>query len=301
MQLKPSTAAAAACILEASARKPGNVHRFRDFADAGYVEFLLSAAAIAPLMERARQRGVGKTILKAVRRTRELARTNTNLGIILLLVPLAAVPDDAPLNMGITRVLNGLTHDDARQAYRAIRLARPGGLGTVAEQDVAGEPTVTLRDAMILAAERDNIARQYANGFCEVFEVGVPALADGLRRGWTVEETIIGCHLQLMAALPDSLIARKCGRAEAEESARRASVVLQRGWPAGEGQAAFAELDDWLCGVGHERNPGAAADLAAASLYVALRQGTMLLPFDRPWSARGDARMPPRLGLEPSG
>ena len=32
-----------ACIWEATARKPGNVHRFRDFADVGYLDFLVSA------------------------------------------------------------------------------------------------------------------------------------------------------------------------------------------------------------------------------------------------------------------
>ena len=35
-----------ACIWEATARKPGNVHRFADFDDASYVDFLLSAVAL---------------------------------------------------------------------------------------------------------------------------------------------------------------------------------------------------------------------------------------------------------------
>ena len=38
----PGTLAAVACVLEASARKPGNVHRFADFDDATYVDFMLS-------------------------------------------------------------------------------------------------------------------------------------------------------------------------------------------------------------------------------------------------------------------
>ena len=81
-----------ACILEATARKPGNVHRYADFADATYLDFLLSAAAIAPVMEQAPRRRVGETVLRAVRATRRVVATNTNLGTILLLAPLAAVP-----------------------------------------------------------------------------------------------------------------------------------------------------------------------------------------------------------------
>ncbi len=43
----PGQLAQLACLLEATARKPGNVHRFRDFDDAHYLDFVLSASAIA--------------------------------------------------------------------------------------------------------------------------------------------------------------------------------------------------------------------------------------------------------------
>src|SRR5947209_9856921 len=81
-----------ACIWEATARKPGNVHRYRDFEDLTYFDFLVSAAAIAPVLDCANNRRVGQTILEAIDATRRLVRTNTNLGIVLLLAPLATVP-----------------------------------------------------------------------------------------------------------------------------------------------------------------------------------------------------------------
>src|SRR4051795_2927126 len=59
-----------ACVWEATARKPGNVHRYRDFEDVTYLDFILSAAAIAPVLESAVGRPVGQTILDAVRATR---------------------------------------------------------------------------------------------------------------------------------------------------------------------------------------------------------------------------------------
>ncbi|MFP3607729.1 triphosphoribosyl-dephospho-CoA synthase, partial [Paraburkholderia sp. SIMBA_053] len=62
-------------------------------------------------------------------------------------------------------------------AYRAIALANPGGLGDAPEQSVHAPPTVDLREAMSLAAERDSIARQYANGFADIFGLGLGAIA----------------------------------------------------------------------------------------------------------------------------
>jgi triphosphoribosyl-dephospho-CoA synthase len=223
--------AQAACLLEVTARKPGNVHRFRDFDDATLIDFLLSAAAIGPLMETARGRRVGETVLAAVRATRRVTRGNTNLGIILLLAPLAAVPREDELRAGVERVLAGLDREDARLVYQAIREAAPGGLGEVSEQDVRAEPTLSLREVMALAAERDLVARQYADGFRAIFDDGVHVLRDALALVQELETAIVECHLHLMATFPDTLIARKRGMAEAAEAAARARDVLRAGWP----------------------------------------------------------------------
>jgi triphosphoribosyl-dephospho-CoA synthase len=261
-----------ACIWEATARKPGNVHRFCDFADTHYLDFLLSAAAIAPVLDTAPQRRVGATVLEAMRATRQVVATNTNLGIVLLLAPLATVPHADELRSGVEHVLAGLDIADARLVYEAIRLAVPGGLGRVEEQDVAAEPTQTLRQVMALAADRDLVARQYVTVFREVFDEGVPALLDGLQRTGTLEGAIIHCHLSWMANHPDSLIARKRGVAEAEEAGRRARQSLES-W-----RGDFAEigdLDAWLRAEGHSRNPGTSADLVTATLFVAVRTGVI--------------------------
>jgi triphosphoribosyl-dephospho-CoA synthase len=94
-----------------------------------------------------------------------------------------------------------------------------------------------------------------------------------------LEPSIIHCHLHLMASYPDTLIARKCGMAEAVESAARARRVLEAGWPhTRDGRTALVELDVWLRADGHRRNPGTSADLTAACLFVALREGTIAVP-----------------------
>jgi triphosphoribosyl-dephospho-CoA synthase len=262
-------------MLEVTARKAGNVHRERDFADTHFLDFLLSAAAIAPAFDRAASVSVGQTILDAIAATRRWTQTNTNLGIVLLIAPLAAVPAKEPLASGVEAVLDGLTVEDARLAYRAIRLAQPGGLGQAADQDVVTEPTLSLTEVMRLAAERDLVALQYVTGFEAVLKLGLPALERGWKpHGW--ERAIQLAHLRLLAAYGDSLIARKCGAAMAEEARRRAADVLGRGFPDHvEGDPAFRELDNWLRADGNRRNPGATADLITACLFAGLRQGTL--------------------------
>ena len=46
----------------------------------------------------------------------------------------------------------------ARACYAAIRIANPGGMGKVDEQDLTTEPNITLLQAMRLAEQRDRIA-----------------------------------------------------------------------------------------------------------------------------------------------
>jgi triphosphoribosyl-dephospho-CoA synthase len=283
--LPPSILGYTACIWECTARKPGNVHPGASFTDTTYVDFLLSAAAMAPVLDDAPFRGIGATVLEGVRRTQKVVAGNTNLGMLLLLAPLAAAPAHKPLQTGVRAALQDATHVDARNVYEAIRLANPGGLGKVETEDVAHEPTGGLREVMALAADRDLIARQYVNGFRGVFLVGLPALTEGLRFGLGLERAIIFCHLRLMAACPDSLIARKRGKVEAEEAARRAAAVLDAGWPKDRAaETALAGVDAWLRAEGNGRNPGTTADLVAASLYVALREGTIRLPLTISWS-----------------
>lgn len=275
----PGKLAQFACILEVTARKAGGVHRFADFADLDYLDFLFSASAIAEPLDRASRDGIGRAVLSAVEATRRIVATNSNLGIILLLAPMAAVPLDENLPDGLARAIAETTIDDSRLVYEAIRLANPGGMGQVREQDISREPTVTLREAMILAADRDLIARQYANGFEEVLTLGLTALKRRILKHQPLENAIIGAHLEILANCPDTLIARKTDWERAREASRLAFDVLDSGWPdGGEGWTRFRALDQWLRSDGHRLNPGATADLTAAVLFAGLRDGTIQLP-----------------------
>ncbi|MFN2168422.1 MAG: triphosphoribosyl-dephospho-CoA synthase, partial [Anaerolineae bacterium] len=165
-----------ACLLEVSADKPGNVTWGKDFWDTRFVDFMASAIAVGPAFRDASKKPVGDIVYQAVQDTYCLANTNTNLGMILLMAPLARAaarghPDG--LRAGVRQVLAELTVDDARKAFAAIMLAAPGGLGDAGRYDVRREDVdITLLEAMGLAQDRDSVAREYATDFSLTFELG---------------------------------------------------------------------------------------------------------------------------------
>lgn len=276
-----AAAAQLACLLEASAPKPGNVSPGVSFHDTRYEDFLASAAAIAPAFLNVHRQSLGATIRRAIDDTRAWTSANTNLGIVLLLAPLAHAalePSPRSLRERVRRVLASTTVDNAAAVYAAIRLARPGGLGDVETEDVAALPTVTLSQAMELAADRDNVAREYVTAFERTFTVGAPALSKARAAGLDWSNAVIECYLSLLASAPDTLIARKLGPDAALDVTQQAAAVLAAGGGrSNAGRRAMASFDLYLRDLRNTRNPGTTADITAAATYVVLlssgRQG----------------------------
>lgn len=262
------TLAQLACLWEASARKIGNVHPKASFAGTTYLDFVTSAVAIGPAF--ASSTTLGMTVLNAVETTRGIVHQNTNLGMILLLAGILFPPRLA-------------SESDTEQVFRAISLANPGGLGD-SEHDVRKPPEISLFEAMSLAANRDVIARQFVNDFFDVHHTGVPALLKGFASFHSLEAAIIHCQLAWLSAFPDSLIARKNGNAIAEDVQRQVqSLNGQGGLMTPAGRAAGIALDSRLRSEGNRLNPGTSADLVAACLFVALREGKIPLDAPFPW------------------
>lgn len=274
-----------ACGLDVAVRKPGNVSRHSGGHGMQAQAFLASAeVSAAPLF--ARGAPVGERIEAAVAATRAAAGCNTNLGILLLCAPLAAAfeglasrdaswcIDPVALRGALQTVLAGLDIDDARAAYRAIALANPGGLGQAGEQDVAAAPTIDLRAAMSLAAGRDSIARQYANGYADVFGRGLAALSTEPLTGGRPARAVQLVFLTFLATWPDTHIVRKLGCATAQTVTAEAAAWLARFRhdPAAGESAGFAAWDEHLKSAGI--NPGTSADLTVCTLFA----GALLRP-----------------------
>ena len=169
------------------------------------------------------------------------------------------------LRPALEAVLAELNRDDAAAAFRAITLAQPGGLGDAPAEDVRRPPSVGLRDAMALAAGRDSIARQYATGFADLFDIALPQLPPGEITPASVQRVF----LALLARLPDSHIVRKHGEAVAQtvmSAAQHWQAQLEAGAVLDE-TAAFIAWDVALKSAAI--NPGTTADLTVAALMLA--------------------------------
>ncbi|WP_437186158.1 triphosphoribosyl-dephospho-CoA synthase [Planctomicrobium sp. SH668] len=262
-----------ACLLECTAPKPGNVSPGKRFADLTYDDFVRSAEVIAPILAVSADSGVGQAILNAVKATRSAVGTNTNLGMVLLLAPLAAIPLGISCAAGIESVLRGIDLSQTALIYEAIRHAQPGGLGEVDQNDVSQTPQITILEAMAQVPS-DKIAWQYTHSYEDVLGFGCERFLARLSKGQDELEAIVGLHLDYLANQSDSLILRKCGEEVAIEAQRRANRIVSLETSDNLVSAnAIEEFDLWLRGDGHRRNPGTTADLIAATLFSLMRDG----------------------------
>jgi triphosphoribosyl-dephospho-CoA synthase len=272
-----------ACLWEATIPKPGNVHPDASFDDLTYDDFVHSAEAIAPILGTSENKRVGELVLHAAQATMKAVGKNTNLGIILILAPLAVAKRQSK---PVDTVLEQLGVQDAIDVYQAIRVMQPGGMGKVPEQDVSDIPTITLLDAMRLAEDRDLIARQYSIGYHDVQQLLLPHLKQKYLH-FSLDHECINVHASLVlsvqsafltgiAEMGETLIRRKCGEAVEKTAQLHARQILQSGWPRTEhGLDLFQQFDTWLRADGHRRNPGTMADLIAATLFLALEEGVI--------------------------
>lgn len=265
-----------ACTLDVTVRKPGNVSQHSAGHRMQAQMFLDSAkAAAGPLFIAGH--GVGQRIEAAMRGTWATVGCNTNLGILLLCAPVAVAAErgGTATRASLESVLASLDIDDARAAFRGIALANPGGLGSAAEQDVHAEPTIGLREAMGLAAERDLIARQYRDGYGDLFDRLLPVDFLATPCNLAVSSTVAAVqalYLDLLSSFADSHIVRKHGIPVAQTVMAAAQVWRQRA-AAGEpldASPAFIAWDESLKAQGV--NPGTTADMTVAVLMLSALQ-----------------------------
>lgn len=290
--MDPSLVAACgslAMLLEASASpKPGNVGPRHG----RFEHFIASALACRPALEGAAREGrsLGRWFRRAVEASaRAQPGGNTHFGTFLLLVPLAAGagerwrgPRPNPVSFRNARVggreggvrgrarrmVRATTVEDAVEFYRAfraapVRVAPLGGpldLRSSRAVEALRKREVNLFDAVTMAAGRDRVAKEWANGFAEC-EWARGRLALHLRRrGWN--DALVRTYLDLLARAPDSLVAVKFGKSVAREVQRRAALLR------GASPERIARWDGALVRQGI--NPGSTADVLAAALFLHL-------------------------------
>jgi triphosphoribosyl-dephospho-CoA synthase len=281
-----------ACILEASAPKPGNVNRYHDFSDTKYEHFLASGVSIGKAAGKACERGykaaigdigfneigIGGLIKYSVHESQKWHRgRNTNLGISILLIPLSSAfgatlsqGSDGEIRENLDKIIKESTHLDTINLYEAIRRAKPGGLGRVDELDVLDSfdeiKNKKINLFKVMENCNDSIARELVTKMKISFEMGCPCLIKEYSKTGDINKAIVKAFLEILSKVPDSLIERKNGKEIALQVSKKARRVLN-------GDISLEEFDKFLRSKGNKLNPGTTADLITSSLMIALSKG----------------------------
>lgn len=262
-----------ACNAELDALKPGNVHRHSAGHGMEVVHFEQAAkAAAGPIADPAAS--VGKRILRATEASVAAAGLNTNLGIVLLCAPLAKAACETTFDVGLRRrlgtILSSLDEQDAEDAFAAIRIANPAGMGTVEQGDVRAHPQhLTLIAAMHLAADRDRIANAYVSVYADIFDFARPVFQEAKAACEPLSTlAVTTLHMSLLAEFPDTHIARKFGPEAAEAVAQEARALRPQWSPVATAKSLPALLD-FDAKLKHSGlNPGTTADFVVTTLFA---------------------------------
>jgi triphosphoribosyl-dephospho-CoA synthase len=216
---------------------------------------------------------VGQRILHATQATLAQTHCNTNLGIILLAAPLAqaaliSTPDS--FRSRVKLVLSNFSMDDTQAVFEAIASASPGGLGEHSDHDVRRPASISLIEAMSLAAPKDYIARQYTTGFADILGFGLRRLCQAKAKwpdcAWA---PALWCYLGFLSRKPDSHIIRKYGLDKIDPVMKVAKSLERAMCKTTQPQGLlpkFLAADELF--KSQNINPGTSADMTVGSLLV---------------------------------
>jgi triphosphoribosyl-dephospho-CoA synthase len=288
--------AQAACVLEASIDKPGNVGPSHDFDDTRFEDFIISGISMGNAVKRAvefgilyenGQKGVGGLICTAVDDAARRHRgKNTILGIAMLLIPLSAscgicIKNNnfslSAIRKGVGKVIVGSTPEDTIDLYQAIQIsdAEVGKSDRFDVKDPMSKKRVlrkglNLQDIFRLS-KWDTIARELTSELEITFMIGHPSLKSEFKRTKDLKKSILKCFFEILSKVPDTLIERKNSKETAIEVSNEARAILENGLTPKD----LACFNEKLRCDGNKYNPGTTADLTAASIMVSILDGIL--------------------------
>jgi triphosphoribosyl-dephospho-CoA synthase len=291
-----------AILLEVSAEKPGNVNLTSSFEGTICQHFLASAVAAGPSFQETAYRGtqvaenklgigevgLGQLIKTCASDVNAWQRGgNTILGTIMLFMPVAVAAGMTPANKNysfdfsvlrknIDLAVKSTTAWDSVHLYEAVDIADPSGLNDAPDLDVTDprskkrliKENVTLFEVFKIASAYDDICAEWVNNYPVTFDLAYPYLMVQLESK-PLNTAVVHTFLKILSERPDTFIARKVGRAKAEELSSDATAVLALGGLETEkGRKSLTAFDRKLRLSQNKCNPGTTADLTAASLAL---------------------------------
>ncbi len=271
-----------ACECELTAFKPGNVSIYSEGHGMTVDDFRRSARVSAPFLVDFNL-SLGEKIFYAIQATQAEVGCNTNLGIVLLCAPLLqssqGLVGNGTLQNRLQQVLNTTTQDDAAWVYRAIRLAKPAGLGESTDQDVTQTPQVNLTEAMRIAGDRDRIAYQYVSNYEDIFDFALTKYHNALDKWGDENWSAVAVFFGLLLKYPDSHVERKYGNQFTGMVTTRIALLDEELSKTDRPERLIRHLkdvDDEFKSAGI--NPGTTADLTVACLLAVRLE--LLLDYD---------------------
>ncbi|MEM3383507.1 MAG: triphosphoribosyl-dephospho-CoA synthase [Nitrososphaerales archaeon] len=315
-------AAQLASALEVSGTpKPGNVHRNADFMDTRFEHYLAGSIAIGPHIRDVALMGmnaglgriklsrisIGRYIKKAIHEVRNWHKGgNTHLGIVLLLIPLAASAgfmttkfgniEPSGLRSTLSKIMKATTYQDALDVWDAILESNTSSLGQLSPdiapdfrdadaKDKIIKQKIRLYDLMKISSKWDNVAKELTTGMRISFNLGYKTLLDVYEKTGDINTATVHTFLTILAKHPDTLIARKVGLErtqnineainigiiESKKISKKAKMILRLGGLTSEkGKKALEHFDKELRDSKNKLNPGTTADIVASSLMIAI-------------------------------
>ena len=262
-----------ACDTEIKSLKPGNVHQYSKSYDMDIKDFFKSSLIISKCLTK-NNLDLGKKILTSVNEIQDKIKKNTNLGIILMLSPIATVVQKEgiiskeELLKKIKSLIKKQNIKNSTPIFKAILLCSPGGLGSSKKYDVKNHPRTNLFKAMKFSKKRDLIAKQYCNGLEDILNTGIPAYKKFYKKWGKVNWALTGVYLSFLKKFNDSHIIRKKGKKVAinvKKEAKKYYYYLINNKNLSKIKRKLLIFDKNL--KSKEINPGTTADLTVATLF----------------------------------
>ena len=218
---------------------------------------------------------IGKKILECVKASIDVVGCNTNLGIILLCVPIIEAiyldKEHKFRQSNLKNVLDGINVKQTKNIYKAINTANAGGMGLKNKFDLKNNktPDFRLMEAMKFASEYDYIAAEYSIYFDNII--------NNISKNWrkyfkymnNAECATTATFLQQIATNPDSLIARKHDLNVAKQVSERFKGLAEEYCKLKNpnilnNQLLLMDSELKIQGL----NPGTTADVVVASIFL---------------------------------
>ncbi|MDB2461254.1 triphosphoribosyl-dephospho-CoA synthase [Gammaproteobacteria bacterium] len=263
-----------ACKLDVFSVKPGNVFHGHPAYGMTHKDFLQSSMACSDVICE-QNMDIGEKILECIKSSIDVVGCNTNLGIILLCVPIVEAlymdKDHKFLQSNLKKVINGINETQTKNIYKAINIAKAGGMGSKDKFDLNNNKSknFTLLEAMEFASSYDYIAGEYSNNFNNIINTISVNWRNYFKLMGNGESATTATFLKLISSNPDSLIARKHGLDKAKEVSERFKTIADEYCVLKNpnnlnNQLLLLDSELKIQGL----NPGTTADVVVASIFL---------------------------------